>query len=124
MKYFSFLLILFVFLAACNNTATSDQKNTDNTEESTPQEGVIEIAIIDITGMHCESCEKSITDLLLEIDGVVDAKASLEHEQAKAKFEPAKVSADELKAAIIEKGYGVDNVEIIEMEPQDGGTTE
>jgi len=124
MKKYSFLLVLVIFLAACNNTSTNDQSNTDNTEESGPQEGVIEVAIFDVTGMHCESCEKTVAEVLNGIEGVEAAKVSLEYEQAKVKFEPYKVSAEELKAAIIEKGYGVDKIEIVTMENQAGDVTQ
>ncbi len=120
MKKLSFLILILLFIAACNNTASTEQSNTENTEQEEPQEGLIEIAAFKVTGMHCEACEKAISSALLELDGVEDAKASFEHGQAKAKFEPAKVSVDDLKAAIEGKGYGVVEVEIIKMEKQAG----
>jgi len=120
MKKFSFLLVLVMLLAACNNTTNSDA-SADQTEESAPVAGEIKIAVLDVTGMHCESCEKTITEVLNNIEGVEAAKASLEMEKAKVKFEPAVVSTEELKAALEEKGYGVGNIEIIEMKETSAG---
>ncbi len=123
MKKLSFLFILALLVVACNNTTTTDQTSTENTE-TTPVEGVIEIAIINVSGMSCGGCEKTITTVLSELNGVEDAKVSLEYEQAKVKFEPAKVSVDDLKAAIEAKGYGVESIEIVTMETQAGETDE
>jgi copper chaperone CopZ len=81
---------------------------------------VIEIAVFDVSGMHCGSCEQTITNALSEIEGVTDAKASVEQEQAKVKFDPAKVSVEELQAAIEGKGYTVEEIEIIKLEEPAG----
>lgn len=108
-------MIILLFFAACNNTST-EQKSDDQVEESAPLEGEIRVAVIDVTGMHCESCEKTIKEVLSAIEGVEAAKVSLEYNQAKVKFEPVVISTDELKDAIEEKGYGVTNIEVISME--------
>lgn len=110
MKKISFILILFVLFAACNNTATSDQ----STETTTTEEVVYEFAEIPITGMHCDGCVNTITNALKEIDGVSDAKTSLEKEIAKVKYDPAKVDIEQFKTAIEGKGYGVGAIEIID----------
>ena len=120
MKKITFLLVLAVLMAACNSS-TNSNAGTDQTEESSPLPGEIQVAVMDVTGMHCEACEKTITEVLNGIEGVEAAKASLELEQAKVKFEPAIVSTEDLKAALEEKGYGVGNIEIIEVKEQDAG---
>ena len=117
MNKLSFLFILALLVAACNNTTTTDQTTTENTE-TIAVEGVLEIAIINVSGMSCEGCEKTIATALSDLDGVEDARVSLEYEQAKVKFEPAKVSIDDLKAAIESKGYGVEEIEVVTMEDQ------
>lgn len=117
MKKITFLLVLAVLMAACNSS-TNSNTGADQTEESSALPGEIQVAVMDVSGMHCESCEKTITEVLNDIEGVEAAKASLELEQAKVKFEPAVVSTEELKSALEEKGYSVGNIEIIEMKEQ------
>lgn len=124
MKKLSFLIVLLIFIAACNNSTTGDQSQAANTEQLSAQEGVIEVAVIDVSGLHCESCVNTITTALNEIDGITDTKVSLEQEQAKFKFEPAKVSMEDVKKAIEGKGYGMGEVEIISLEEQSGNPDE
>lgn len=124
MKKLSFLIVLLIFIAACNNSTTGDQNQAANTEQLSAQEGVIEVAVIDVSGLHCESCVNTITTALNEIDGITDTKVSLEQEQAKFKFEPAKVSMEDVKTAIEGKGYGMGEVEIISLEEQSGNPDE
>lgn len=117
MKKLSFLLIVILFIAACNNTTTSDQTNIENTEVIEATETVSEIAIIKISGMHCAGCENTITTALTALDGVKDAKVSVEMEAAKVKYDPAKVSPEDIKAAITAKGYEV--VEFNTVQPKE-----
>ncbi|MEN8224409.1 MAG: heavy metal-associated domain-containing protein [Bacteroidota bacterium] len=121
MKKILFLLIMLFVIAACNNTPTKEQTDTESQEATVPEAGDIQIAIIDVTGMSCEACEKTIATALSELEGVQAVKVSLEYEKAKLKFEPAVVSIDDLKNAITESGYGVGNVEIINMGEQGKG---
>lgn len=122
MKRVSFLLIIFLIIAACNNSGTTSNDAAENeeagTELATPAEASLEVAIIDVTGMHCDGCVNAITTALSELEGVEQAKVSLEYEQAKVKFETSKVSTAELQAAIESKGYGVDGIEIVKPENQ------
>lgn len=122
MKRISFLLIIFLIIAACNNTSTTNNAATENEEASTeiaaPAEASLEVAIIDVTGMHCDGCVNAITAALDELEGVEQTKVSLEYEQAKVKFETSKVSTADLQAAIESKGYGVSAIEIVKEEDQ------
>ena len=121
MKYLSSILII-LFLAVACNSPVGDQVNTDNIDEdwneneSTEEVAAIEIVVINVSGMHCEGCEKTISDALSALEGVQDARASFTEEQAKVKYDPAIVSIKEFTAAIEDKGYGVSDYEIIPME--------
>ena len=106
MRKITFILVLAMLFMACNNSSTTEQK------AGTETPAAIEVAVIDVTGMHCDGCVNTLTGVLTDIEGVSDVKVSLEYEQAKVKFNPEEVSVDELKTAIEEKGYGVSNVEI------------
>ncbi len=122
MKRISFLLIIFLIIAACNNSGTTSNDAAENegagTELAAPAEASIEVAIIDVTGMHCDGCVNAITNALNELEGVEQAKVSLEYEQAKVKFETSKVTTADLQAAIESKGYGVGGIEIVKPENQ------
>lgn len=114
MKYLSSILIILFLAAACNSPQT-EQASTDN-NESTEKVATIEIVVINVSGMHCEGCEKTISDALSALEGVQDARASFTEEQAKVKYDPAIVSIEEFTAAIEDKGYGVGDYEIMPME--------
>lgn len=121
MKKLSYLIVLLIFAAACNNT-TPEQSSTEVTNVD---ENIIAVAVFKVSGMHCESCEKTITNVLNEMDGVIDAKASVDHELAKAKFDPAIANVEDLKAAIEGKGYSVDeDIEIIKIDKTTGKPVE
>ena len=118
MKKLIFLLIASMFTIACNNTSDQQGQSSTATEEAAIPAGTIEIAIIDVTGMHCDGCVNTITKVLTETEGVEDAKVSLEYEQAKVKFDPSKADPVKLKEAIESKGYGVGNIEVVKEELQ------
>ena len=118
------MLMVGFFIAACNNTSSGDQADTDNTEQEAAIPGEIQIAVIDVTGLHCESCVNTVTEVLQGLEGINAAKVSLEYEQAKVKFEPAIITTEEIKSAIEEKGYGVGNIEVMEMKDQSKEETE
>lgn len=114
MKKIPFILILALLIAACNNTQKTEQATEVKKEAVKPEK--IEVAIIEVTGMHCDGCVNTVTKALKGLDGVQDAKVTLENEQAKVEFDPAKLGSDDLKNAIEESGYGVGDILIGEPE--------
>jgi copper ion binding protein len=106
MKKITFLIVIAMIFVACGSNSESEKK----TGIVSPP--AIEVAVMDVTGMHCDGCVNTLTGVLTEMEGVKDVKVSLEYEQAKVKFNPEEVSAEELQAAIEDKGYGVAKVEI------------
>lgn len=116
MKKISFLLILTFIFAACDVNVNTEQTNTDETEKVEDVKKYLQIAIINIKGMHSESCVNTITTVLTDLEGVKKAKASLEYKQAKVKFDPAVLSTDDIKAAIEDKDYEVGEIEVLEMQ--------
>ena len=110
--------MLAMIVAACGNN-TSTQKKSEPGKQA-----AVEVAVMDISGMHCDGCVNTITGVLTEMEGVNDVKVSLEYEQAKVKFDPEEVSAEELKAAIEDKGYEVTNTEIKPLQKKKVEATE
>lgn len=60
-----------------------------------------------IEGMTCGHCEARVTKALAEVDGVTDAKVSLEEGTATVEFETGKVAEDSLIDAVEDAGYEV-----------------
>ena len=63
-------------------------------------------ATLQITGMTCAACANRIEKGLSKIDGVTSANVNLALEQASVTYDPAKVDAARLEAAINKLGYG------------------
>ncbi|MBC1424656.1 heavy-metal-associated domain-containing protein [Listeria seeligeri] len=60
-----------------------------------------------IEGMTCGHCEARVEKALAEVDGVTNAKVSLEEGTATVEFETGKVTEDSLIDAVEEAGYEV-----------------
>ena len=102
MKKFLVMIVMAMLIMACNHSKSPEQKNASRDSKN------IEVVMMDVTGMHCESCVKTLTRVLKDVEGVEKVKVSLENEQAKVRFDSTVVNVEELKAAIEAKGYGVE----------------
>ena len=65
----------------------------------------METTIIKVGGMSCGGCVKSVTGVLAALDGVAKAEVSLEQKQAVIEFDAAKVTREQLKAAVEDAGF-------------------
>jgi copper chaperone CopZ len=59
-----------------------------------------------VKGMHCNSCEMIVKDVLEEMG--VDSEVSHEKGVVKVTFNEAEKGLDEIKQAIRKEGYGVE----------------
>jgi Cu+-exporting ATPase len=64
----------------------------------------LELAL-DVRGMRCDNCARSITDTLSALDGVTDASVSYALEEARLSFDPARTSLEAIVDAIDSAGY-------------------
>ena len=55
---------------------------------------------LDIQGMTCGACATSVKVVLKQLDGVSDAKVSLEEKKAVVNYDPAKVTPEKMVEAI------------------------
>ena len=60
---------------------------------------------LNIGGMSCGGCVKSVTRILEGIDGVGKAEVSLENKNAAVTFDPAKTNPDALIEAVEDGGF-------------------
>lgn len=58
-----------------------------------------------VDGMSCEHCVRNVTEALEELDGVKKAKVNLKKGLAKLKYDPDKVTGDDLIKAVESAGY-------------------
>ena len=64
-----------------------------------------EEVIIRVEGMSCGGCVRNVTGVLKAVKGVMDASVSLEEAEARVSFDPATVSVETLRQALIEAGF-------------------
>jgi copper chaperone len=65
----------------------------------------METIVLEVDGMTCGGCVRSVTNVLKALPGVSTAEVSLEKSQAKVTFDPALANAGALRAAVEEAGY-------------------
>ncbi|KYP80232.1 heavy-metal-associated domain-containing protein [Ferroacidibacillus organovorans] len=65
------------------------------------------VATIEVQGMTCQGCVKSVTKALQAVDGVTSTDVSLEKNQATVTYEEGKTTVSDLKLAIEDAGYDV-----------------
>ena len=61
--------------------------------------------ILNIEGMHCEGCSSRLTKILNNLDGVSDAKVSLENKKADLEYDEEQISIENIKEAISDAGF-------------------
>ena len=62
-------------------------------------------AKIKIDGMFCQHCVKTVTDAMVDLDGVSQVKVNLKKGEAKIKFEKDRLDLEQLKTAIVAAGF-------------------
>lgn len=63
---------------------------------------------VKVVGMHCSNCVKAIELSLNELDGVNDAKASLEDNNVIIDYDSSKVSDEDIQDAVEEAGFSLE----------------
>jgi copper chaperone len=65
----------------------------------------METTTIKVGGMSCGGCVKSITGVLMALDGVAKAEVSLEQAQAVIDYDASKLGRAQLTQAIEDAGF-------------------
>ena len=65
----------------------------------------METVELKVEGMDCEGCVKSVTRMLSGVPGVAAVEVSLEKNQAKVSYDPAKSGLADFKRAVERAGY-------------------
>ncbi len=67
----------------------------------------MQTATLNVSGMTCGGCVRSVSKVLNALDGVAKADVSLEKKSAVVDYDEAKVNPAQLKRAVEEAGYEV-----------------
>lgn len=67
----------------------------------------MESAKLNITGMHCMGCVRTVTNALKRVAGVQEVDVSLPENSAQVQFDNEQTSLEELYKTIREAGYDV-----------------
>jgi Cu+-exporting ATPase len=65
----------------------------------------VEVCVLDISGMTCAACVNRVEKSLVKVDGVSEASVNLAAETASVHFDPSRVDAAALSAAVAKAGY-------------------
>ncbi len=102
-----FSIMVFVFLASCQQGSNSSQDNSDKQATVELQEEVLNIG-----KMHCEMCVASIEKGLTSVEGVEFVKVSLDDSTAVVRYDSNKTNTDQFKEVIEKRGYVLKNKEL------------
>lgn len=63
------------------------------------------MATLDVPSMYCSLCDISVRKALERVPGVIEAKADNREKRAAVKYDPEKISPEELAAALTKSGF-------------------
>jgi Cu+-exporting ATPase len=72
----------------------------ENSEKTAPHD-----VTLDVRGMRCDNCARSLTDVLAGLEGVAEARVSYALEEALISFDPNRISADTIVDAVDSAGF-------------------
>ncbi|HKI89593.1 MAG TPA: cation transporter [Draconibacterium sp.] len=102
MKKIFYLFVLLVFVSC--QSGSKNQQSNDQTAKAPVQ--VVETTI-NVGGMYCNMCEKSIEKGVNQLEGIEFVKASLNDSTTMVKFDASKTNLTEIEKAIEKRGYSI-----------------
>lgn len=64
-----------------------------------------ESTVLKVSGMTCQGCVKSVTNVLAALPGVARAEVSLEKGEARVEYEAGRVTREDMKRVVDEAGF-------------------
>ena len=108
--FFAISLVMIACGSQNNKTESTETQEAIETIDPANLE-TIEIAVI---GMTCGGCERTVQTAVGNLPGVQSVKASHSDSTALVTFDPSQTTFDAMKAAIIDKGYTVEDFTKVE----------
>lgn len=81
---------------------------TPVSEEKGRKMAELTTTVLTTTGMHCRSCSMMIDMTLSDLEGVQNSQTDLASGKTEVAYDPDVVSLEEIRAAVIAAGYGVE----------------
>ena len=67
----------------------------------------MESTVINVSGMTCQGCVKSVTRVLSAVPGVTEVDVSLDRGEARLSFDPSRAGPAEFRRAVEDAGFEV-----------------
>lgn len=100
MKALSIFLIFIAFLSSCDNKGNNDRTKVAD----------IKKVELNIEGMTCNGCEKTIEANVMKLEGVKAIKANHETGKANLEYDASNVDMEAIKKVVAKKGYTVKGI--------------
>jgi periplasmic mercuric ion binding protein len=99
LKYCTLIVVLFFTVFSAENSMALDKDKKAKAAKATIK-----------TTAQCEMCKKKIEGKVTAMDGVQKATLALGNKNLKVKYEPEKVSLEQIRKTIAALGYDADDV--------------
>lgn len=96
-------------LISCNNSGEKDNSSIETSNDLTH----LVNAEINVKGMTCEGCQRTVTNSIHSIDGIQKVNVSYIDGQAKVVFDSTLTNLTSISSAINKTGYEVTGYRII-----------
>lgn len=109
------LVIIFIVTAiwSCGGNSGSHETSEDASEQVSFDPANLETIEIEVHGMTCNGCERTVQTAVGQLAGVKEVKASHTDSTATVTFDKTKTSFAEMKSAINDKGYNAIEYEVV-----------
>jgi Cu+-exporting ATPase len=99
-------LVIFILALTIFSCQSGTQK-TGSENQTTVQNVELTAATVNIGGMHCDNCVKSIEKGIGELNGVAEVKVSLTDSVASVKYDGTKVKIEDINKAVEARGFTI-----------------
>lgn len=65
----------------------------------------LNVATLGVRGFHCSGCADNLSSGLSRIEGVIRAKADFDRAEVEVRFDPARVTDDDIREGIRAAGF-------------------
>jgi copper chaperone len=114
MKKLIMVAAMAIFFCSGFTALAQDAKTTETKQTQTDKSQTV---TININGMHCGGCAKTIHSLLTKQKGYINDDVAYPGTGSIITYNPKKTTEDAIVGAIKEAGY---NVEVVESEKEEG----
>ena len=104
-SFFSVFIAVLLLSGCGDQSANAGSTPGNNAGDASAIESQQRQVTFSVPDMTCPMCPITVRKALAGVDGVLEAKASLDDKQARVMFDPANTGIDALVAAVAEAGF-------------------